>query len=132
MVIEAMKVEMEITSPGHSGLGYNIFCNIRQRAIIMHGFRDVLKQYQQAGKIIMRIFRYDLQLHFFWGFILTLLGVYWPPLFVSGFAVTVIKEVLDLWSKGRWSWGDFWCGVLGSMLSLAYLHSQSAVLDSQG
>ena len=102
------------------------FC-IRQTAIIMHEFKDVLKQYQQAEKKIICIFKYDLQVHFFWGFTLTLLGVYWPPLFVSGFAVTVIKEVLDLWSKGRWSWGDFWCGILGSMLSLAYLHLQFAV-----
>ncbi len=69
----------------------------------------------------MRIFRWDLQLHFFWGFGLTLLGVYWAPLLGSGLAVTVIKEALDLWSKGRWSWGDVWWGVIGSALALIHL-----------
>ncbi|MCI5142082.1 MAG: hypothetical protein D3909_10245, partial [Candidatus Electrothrix sp. ATG1] len=44
---------------------------------------------------------WDLQLHFFWGFILTLLGVYWSPLYASGIIVTIVKEGLDLWSNVR-------------------------------
>ncbi len=67
----------------------------------------------------MDIFRLDLQVHFFWGFFLTMAGIYWTPLFYAGIVVTVIKEGLDLWSKGHWSWGDFWWGLAGSFLALA-------------
>lgn len=66
----------------------------------------------------MAIFRLDLQVHFFWGLILTLAGIYWPPLLAAGIVVTVVKEALDLWSKGHWSWGDFWWGLAGSALGL--------------
>jgi hypothetical protein len=38
-------------------------------------------------------------------FTLTLGGVYWEALFLSGTLVTVIKEALDLWNKGHWLWG---------------------------
>lgn len=49
----------------------------------------------------MDIFRLDLQVHFFWGFFVTMAGgIYWTPLFYAGMVVTVIKEGLDLWSKG--------------------------------
>jgi len=70
----------------------------------------------------MSIFRWDFQLHFFWGFVLTLQGVWWPPFFAAGIAVTVIKEALDLWSKKHWCWDDFRCGILGSISALIYLY----------
>ena len=83
----------------------------------------MLSEYKWAAVIVMRIFRWDLQLHFFWGFILTLLGVYWFPLYLSGIVVTLVKEALDLWSKELWSWDDVWLGIIGSIVALAYLYS---------
>jgi hypothetical protein len=79
----------------------------------------LLTTYKKYGNLIMDIFRLDLQVHFFWGFFLTLGGIYWTPLFYAGFVVTIIKEALDLWSKGHWSWGDFWWGIGGSLIALA-------------
>jgi hypothetical protein len=83
----------------------------------------MLSEYKRVVVIVMRIFRWDLQLHFFWGFILTLLGVYWSPLYLSGIVVTLVKEGLDLWSKELWNWDDVWLGIIGSVVSLAYLYS---------
>jgi hypothetical protein len=71
--------------------------------------------------MIMHIFRLDLQVHFFWGLFLSLAGIYWPPLLAAGFVVTVVKEALDLWSKGHWSWGDFWWGTAGSALGVWFV-----------
>lgn len=82
---------------------------------------QLLPIYKKHGNIVMRIFRWDLQLHFFWGFFLTLLGVVWFPLYSSGIIITIIKELLDLWSKGDWSWGDFFCGVTGSIMGFAFI-----------
>lgn len=82
---------------------------------------NTLEMYRQAGNWIMQVFRWDLQLHFFWGFVLTLLGEYWLPLSASGIVVTVIKELLDLWSKGEWSWGDFWWGVAGCFAAFFHM-----------
>jgi len=79
-----------------------------------------LETHREFGRWIMRVFRWDLQLHFFWGFILTLLGEYWFPLTLSGVIATLIKEALDLWSKQEWSWGDFWGGMAGC--GVAFLH----------
>lgn len=84
---------------------------------------NLLAWHQQAGAKIMQIFRWDLQLHFFWGFLLTLSGVYWYPLIASGIVITIIKEFLDLWSKDYWSWGDFWWGIIGSVVALFFLRS---------
>jgi hypothetical protein len=84
---------------------------------------SLLERYQHWGEVVMRIFRFDLQTHFFWGFALTLLGVYWPPLYCSGIVVNVVKEALDLWSKQHWSWDDVWLGIAGSLLAFAYLYS---------
>lgn len=97
-----------------------------------HGsmFVSILSTYLKAGTVVMRIFRWDLQLHFFWGFVLTLLGIFWPLLYGAGFAVTIIKESLDLWSKGHWSWGDFWWGCIGSGAAVLFLYIQGAVLAS--
>ena len=87
----------------------------------------MLKEYKKYGIIVMQIFRWDLQLHFFWGFILTLLGVYWQPLFLSGVVVTLVKEALDLWSKDLWSWDDVWLGIVGSGVALLYLFSVNLI-----
>ena len=84
---------------------------------------SLLQRYQHWGEIVMRVFRFDLQTHFFWGFALTLLGVYWSPLYLSGLIVNVIKEALDLWSKKLWSWDDVWLGVAGWLAALGYLYS---------
>ncbi len=83
----------------------------------------LLTKYLKSGNVVMRIFRWDLQLHFFWGFILTLPGVYWWPLYSAGIVVTIIKEALDLWSKKLWSWDDVWLGFIGSGVALVYLYS---------
>ncbi|ABB38654.2 hypothetical protein Dde_1857 [Oleidesulfovibrio alaskensis G20] len=83
----------------------------------------LLERYRYYGEMIVNFFRLDLQLHFFWGFVLTLCGVYWQPLLLSGLIVTVVKEALDVWSKGHWSWGDFWCGIGGCVLALGFLMS---------
>ena len=90
-----------------------------------------LQRYKSYAVVVMKIFRWDLQLHFFWGFILTLLGVYWPPLYASGIIVTVVKEALDLWSKELWSWDDVWLGIIGSLVSLGYLYSQDLLMFSR-
>lgn len=82
---------------------------------------SMLTLYRRAASVVMGIFRWDLQLHFFWGFALTLLGIYWAPLLLSGIAVTVVKEFLDLWSKGHWSWGDVFWGLAGCGAALFYL-----------
>jgi hypothetical protein len=84
---------------------------------------SLLERYQYWGRIVMRICRFDLQVHFFWGFTLTLLGVYWSPLYLSGVIVTIAKEALDLWSKKLWSWDDVWLGIAGSLLACVYLYS---------
>ena len=90
----------------------------------------LLQRYTSYAVVVMRIFRWDLQLHFFWGFILTLLGVYWPPLYTSGILVTIVKEALDLWSKELWSWDDVWLGIIGSLAALGYLSSQGLLMLS--
>lgn len=88
----------------------------------------LLERYQHWGEIVMRIFRFDLQSHFFWGFVLTLLGVYWPPLYLSGIVVNVVKEALDLWSKKLWSWDDVLLGIAGSLAAFGYLYSQNLLI----
>lgn len=78
------------------------------------------ERYLTWGDAVMGIFRWDLQLHFFWGFSLTLFGEAWWPLYGAGIVVTAAKEALDLWSKRRWSWGDFASGLAGSAAALWY------------
>jgi hypothetical protein len=29
-----------------------------------------------------------------------------------------VKEALDLWSKGHWSWDDFWFGFVGWIIGV--------------
>ena len=84
---------------------------------------SLLERYQHWGKLVMQVCRFDLQTHFFWGFVLTLLGVYWSPLYFSGILVNVIKEALDLWSKQLWSWDDVIVGIAGALAAFGYLHS---------
>jgi hypothetical protein len=83
----------------------------------------LLERYRRWGEAVMRVFRFDLQTHFFWGFVLTLPGVYWPPLCLTGVVVSLAKEGLDLWSKERWCWDDVCLGVAGSAAALVFLYS---------
>ena len=82
---------------------------------------DTLALYKRLAVKVMRIFRWDLQLHFFWGFVLTLTGALWTPLYGAGLIATLIKEALDLWSKGAWEWDDVWCGIAGCAAALGFL-----------
>ncbi len=70
---------------------------------------------------VVKIFRMDLQLHFFWSFTLTLLGLFWEPLLLSGLAITVIKEGLDYLAQKGWSWGDFWFGIVGAVAAMTFI-----------
>jgi hypothetical protein len=79
---------------------------------------DIKSLYIKIATCIMRYFRFDLQLHFFWSLFLTLLAIFWQPLICLGLVATVIKEALDLWSKGHWSWDDFWCGFVGWVIGV--------------
>jgi len=63
---------------------------------------------------VLSVFRMDLQLHFFWSFSLTVLGLFWPPMLWSGIVVTVGKEAFDIAARKGWSWGDFWWGMAGA------------------
>ena len=79
---------------------------------------DIKTLYKTMAMYTMRYFRFDLQLHFFWSLFLTLLAVFWPPLIYSGLVATIVKEALDLWSKGHWSWDDFWFGFVGWLVGV--------------
>jgi hypothetical protein len=79
--------------------------------------------YKKITTYTMRYFRLDLQLHFFWSLFLTLLAIFWPPLICLGLVATVVKEALDLWSKGHWSWDDFWFGFVGWLLAIIFLYN---------
>lgn len=83
---------------------------------------DSIKQfYIKLAITVMKKLRPDLQLHFFWSFLLTMLAVFYQPLIYLGLVATVVKESLDLWTKGRWSWDDFWFGVFGWLLAVYFL-----------
>jgi len=79
---------------------------------------DIKILYIKMATRIMLYFRFDLQLHFFWSLFLTLLAIFWSPLIYLGLVATVIKEALDLWTKGHWSWDDFWCGFVGWIIGV--------------
>ena len=74
---------------------------------------DIKHTYKIVAQTIITHIRADLQLHFFWAMFLTLFAVFWQPFIYLGLVATVIKESLDLWSKGHWSWDDFVFGVMG-------------------
>ena len=78
--------------------------------------------YIKFTKTIVGLFRYDLQLHMLWSFMLSMLGVFWYPLVLTGFIATVIKELLDLWIKGHWSWDDFIFGVIGNFIAIILIN----------
>ena len=83
----------------------------------------MIKHYKKLTDFLLDHFRLDLQLHFFWSFFLTMFGVFWLPLLLTGIIATIIKESLDLWSKGHWSWDDFWCGFMGWLLGIIFLYN---------
>ena len=74
---------------------------------------DIKHTYKIVAQTIITHIRADLQLHFFWAMFLTLFAVFWQPFIYLGLVATVIKESLDLWTKGHWSWDDFVFGVMG-------------------
>jgi hypothetical protein len=53
--------------------------------------------------------------------------VYWQPLYSAGVVVTLVKEALDLWSKGLWSWDDVWLGIAGSGAAVLFLFSVNLI-----
>ena len=74
---------------------------------------DIKHTYKIVAQTIITHIRPDLQLHFFWAMFLTLFAVFWQPFIYLGLIATVVKELLDLWTKGHWSWDDFVFGVMG-------------------
>jgi len=82
---------------------------------------DIKSLYKGLGIITLFYFRFDLQLHFFWAMFLTLFAVFWQPFIYLGLVATVIKEALDLWSKGHWSWDDVVFGIVGSIVGAYFV-----------
>ncbi len=82
---------------------------------------DIKLHYKKLAKTILLYLRFDLQLHFFWAMILTLFAVFWQPLIYLGLLATLVKEALDLWSKGRWSWDDVVFGVAGCIVGAYFV-----------
>ena len=72
-------------------------------------------------KTFLTYFRTDLQLHFLWSFFLTTAAVFFPYMIWSGLIATFIKEVLDLWIKGKWNWDDIVYGIAGWIFALFFL-----------
>jgi hypothetical protein len=77
--------------------------------------------YQRIATTILFYLRFDLQLHFFWAMFLTLFAVFWSPLIYLGLVATIVKEALDLWSKGHWSWDDVVFGVAGCIVGTYFV-----------
>ena len=82
---------------------------------------DIKNTYKIVAQTIITHIRADLQLHFFWAMFLTLFAVFWQPFIYLGLVATVIKELLDLWTKGHWSWDDFVFGVLGWIMGAYFV-----------
>ena len=80
--------------------------------------KDIKVLYKKIAKYTTQCFRVDLQLHFFWSFFLTMLAIFWLQFVWLGLVATIVKEALDLWSKGHWSWDDFWCGFVGWIIGV--------------
>ena len=83
----------------------------------------MILMYRKLTARLVRQFRIDLQLHFLWSFFFTMLGIFWLPFAWLGIIATIIKEGLDLWNKGHWSWDDFWYGFIGWILGLIFLYN---------
>ena len=58
---------------------------------------DIKTLYIKIATRIMRYFRFDLQLHFFWSLFLTLLAIFWQPLIYLGLVATSVKKH---WTSG--------------------------------
>jgi len=82
---------------------------------------DIKHTYKIVAQTIITHIRADLQLHFFWAMFLTLFAVFWQPFIYLGLVATVIKESLDLWTKGHWSWDDFVFGVMGWIMGTYFV-----------
>jgi len=82
---------------------------------------DIKHTYKIVAQTIITHIRADLQLHFFWAMFLTLFTVFWQPFIYLGLVATVIKELLDLWTKGHWSWDDFVFGVMGWIMGTYFV-----------
>ena len=82
---------------------------------------DIKHTYNIVAQTIITHIRADLQLHFFWAMFLTLFAVFWQPFIYLGLVATVIKELLDLWTKGHWSWDDFVFGVMGWIMGAYFV-----------
>jgi len=82
---------------------------------------DIKHTYKIVAQTIITHIRADLQLHFFWAMFLTLFTVFWQPFIYLGLVATVIKELLDLWTKGHWSWDDFVFGVMGWLMGTYFV-----------
>ena len=87
------------------------------------GMKDIKVLYKKIAKYTIQCFRFDLQLHFFWSFFLTMLAIFWLQFVWLGLVATIVKEALDLWSKGHWSWDDFWFGFMGWLLAIIFLYN---------
>ena len=77
--------------------------------------------YKIVAQTIITHIRADLQLHFFWAMFLTLFAVFWQPFIYLGLIATVVKELLDLWTKGHWSWDDFVFGLMGWIMGAYFV-----------
>ena len=86
---------------------------------------DIKVIYKRLATTVLFYLRFDLQLHFFWGMFLTLFAVFWSPLIYLGLVATVIKEALDLWSKGHWSWDDVVFGIAGCIVGAYFVRVMS-------
>ena len=80
-----------------------------------------LTMIKKLSKTLHTYFRTDLQLHFLWSFFLTTSAVFFPLMIWSGLIATLIKEVLDLWIKGKWNWDDIAYGIAGWIFALFFL-----------
>jgi len=47
--------------------------------------------------------------------------VFWQPFIYLGLVATIIKEALDLWSKGHWSWDDVVFGIAGCIVGAYFV-----------
>ena len=81
-------------------------------------------KYKKLTDFLLHYFRLDLQLHFLWSFFLTMFAIFWLPLIWLGLIATIVKEGLDLWSKGHWSWDDFIFGTFGWIFGIIFLYYQ--------
>ena len=82
---------------------------------------DIKLLYKRIATTIIFYLRVDLQLHFFWAMCLTLFAVFWQPFIYLGLIATVLKEALDLWSKGHWSCDDVVFGVAGCVVGAYFV-----------